>query len=224
MTRLPEAGQRPQVSDRPVLTDLTSRDGLFAVNLDQRISTWSEPATAMLGITESEAVGRRCFDVIGGTDERNSRFCRDNCPVVSNARRGRGTKDFDVRVADRAGQPLLINVSTLLYSEPASEETMVLHLFRDVTAARRVERLASSVSEWFPSDEGQTTTCALTPPTERQLEIIRLLAAGEEAPEIAEILDVSPVTVRNHIQGAMERLGVRSRVQMIVAAARAGLL
>lgn len=223
MTHSPEVKQRPAVDDRAPL-GLTSRDGVFAVNLDQRLTYWSEPATDMLGISASEVVGRRCFDVIGGTDQRNARFCRVDCPVVSNARRGRGTKDFDVRVADRAGQPLVINVSTLFYDDPKTDETTVLHLFRDVTSARRVEQLASSVSAWFPSDEAQTTTCALTPPTGRQLEIVRLLAAGEEPQRIAEILDVSPVTVRNHIQGAMERFGVRSRVQMIVAAARAGLL
>ncbi len=224
MTRSPPADQRPTADDRMPLAGLTSRDGLFAVDLDQRITYWSESATHLLGISASDVVGRRCFDVIGGADQRNARYCRDDCPVVSNARRGRGTKDFDIRVADRAGERLVVNVSALLCDDPKTGETTVLHLFRDVTSARRVEQLASSVSSWFASEQVQTTTCALTPPTGRQMEIIRLLAAGEEPQRIAEILDVSPVTVRNHIQGAMERFGVRSRVQVIVAAARAGLL
>ena len=42
--------------------------------------------------------------------------------------------------------------------------------------------------------------------------------------DIARTLDVSPVTVRNHIQTAMERLGAHTRLEAVMLASRAGLL
>lgn len=225
-------GRRPQPKKR-VKTDgvmpfgrVVSRDGLFVVDLRQRIVHWSESAVALLGLSPDEAVGRRCFDVIGGTDMRNARYCHENCTVMANARRGRGTTNFDVHVADRSSQPLIMNVSILLCENPDGEGATTFHLFRDVTSQRRVEQLASVVRppRLDEDREAQPATCALSPPTERQLEIVRILAAGEDVKHIAAILNLSPVTVRNHIQGAMERFDVRTRVQLISATAQAGLL
>ena len=202
---------------------LVTRDGFFAVDPGQRITHWSEAAARMRGITEEEAVGRRCFDVMAGTDARNARYCRVGCPVQANAQRGRGNKDFDIQVADRSGQRRIVNVSVLLCSDPDNKDTSILHLFRDVTARRRVEMLASSMPSAIEEQPGNAA-CALTQPTRLQMEVVRLLATGEPPARIAEMLEVSPVTVRNHVQGAMERLAARSRVQVVAAAARAGLL
>ena len=115
----------------------------------------------------------------------------------------------------------------LLCSDPDNKDTSILHLFRDVTARRRVEMLASSMPsaiEEQPGVDAGNAACALTQPTRLQMEVVRLLATGEPPARIAEMLEVSPVTVRNHVQGAMERLAARSRVQVVAAAARAGLL
>lgn len=210
----PAAGMSPEI---------TSSDGLFAVDLDQRITHWAPSASRLLGITAAEALGRRCYDVTGGRDQRNARHCRRDCPVVSNARSGRPTPDYDVWMTDRSGEEAIFNVSILLCGS-CPGDTTILHLFRDVTTRRRVERLAAGASSGLRESDVQPSTCALEPPTERQLAVVRLLAAGDDPDRIAEILGISPVTVRNHIQGAMERFGVSTRVQMVVAAAHAGLL
>lgn len=51
--------------------------------------------------------------------------------------------------------------------------------------------------------------------SERQLEIVRLIALGATGPEIAAQLHVSHHTVRAHIANAMDRLGARSRAQLV---------
>ena len=58
--------------------------------------------------------------------------------------------------------------------------------------------------------------------TDREREVLELLAAGLNAPEIAERLVLSPATVRTHVQNAMGRLGARTRVQAIVLALARG--
>ena len=60
--------------------------------------------------------------------------------------------------------------------------------------------------------------------SDRQLECLRLVAAGQSSPEIARSLGLSPRTVDEYITDACRRLGVRTRVQAVVAAMRAGLI
>ena len=60
--------------------------------------------------------------------------------------------------------------------------------------------------------------------TDRELEVLRLLAQGYDNGEIAEALIVSLSTVKNHIGSLFEKLGVQNRVQAAVIAARHGLV
>jgi two-component system NarL family response regulator len=58
--------------------------------------------------------------------------------------------------------------------------------------------------------------------TPRQTEILQLLADGLTAPEIAELLDLSPLTLRTHMQNILTRLGVHRKEDAIVLAIRHG--
>jgi PAS domain S-box-containing protein len=60
--------------------------------------------------------------------------------------------------------------------------------------------------------------------TQRQRDVLRLLAEGMSTGEIAAELELSPTTVRNHIAGLIAALGVHTRLQAVVAARRSGLL
>jgi DNA-binding NarL/FixJ family response regulator len=60
--------------------------------------------------------------------------------------------------------------------------------------------------------------------TARETEILRLVAQGRDNTEIAQELYLSPSTVKNHVSSILEKLGVDSRVQAAVRAARAGIV
>ncbi len=60
--------------------------------------------------------------------------------------------------------------------------------------------------------------------TARQRDVLRLLAEGKSTSQIADDLRIRPVTARNHIANLMAALGVRTRLQAVVAAWRAGLI
>ncbi len=59
--------------------------------------------------------------------------------------------------------------------------------------------------------------------TDREREVLRLLAVGLRNDRIAEMLYLSPHTVRTHVQNIRTKLGVRSRLEAAVFAIKHGL-
>jgi DNA-binding NarL/FixJ family response regulator len=64
----------------------------------------------------------------------------------------------------------------------------------------------------------------LTGLTDREREILVLVAHGLSNDDIAERLYVSPLTAKTHVNRAMTKLGVRDRAQLVVLAYRTGLV
>jgi two-component system nitrate/nitrite response regulator NarL len=58
----------------------------------------------------------------------------------------------------------------------------------------------------------------------REQEVLRRIAEGDSAPQIARQLHLSPSTVKTHLQSLYEKLGVSDRAAAVAAAMRAGLL
>jgi DNA-binding NarL/FixJ family response regulator len=70
---------------------------------------------------------------------------------------------------------------------------------------------------------GKRTTAAFPELTERELEILELIAAGRSNAEIGQRLGIAPKTVRNHVANVLNKLEVADRSQAIVRAREAGL-
>jgi DNA-binding NarL/FixJ family response regulator len=60
--------------------------------------------------------------------------------------------------------------------------------------------------------------------TTREVEVLQLLAEGATSGQMAEQLDVSPNTVRTHVQGILSKLQVHSRLEAAAFAVRHGLV
>ncbi len=60
--------------------------------------------------------------------------------------------------------------------------------------------------------------------TVRELEVLRLLVAGQSNPQIAEALFISPRTATTHVTNILTKLGVPSRTAAATAALAAGLV
>jgi len=59
--------------------------------------------------------------------------------------------------------------------------------------------------------------------TDREREIVALVATGMSNAEIAEHFTLSPLTVKTHVNHAMTKLDARDRAQLVVLAYQAGL-
>lgn len=58
----------------------------------------------------------------------------------------------------------------------------------------------------------------------REIEVLRLIAAGRDNGEIAAELFISPATAKSHVARILEKLKTENRVQAAVFAVRAGLV
>ena len=57
----------------------------------------------------------------------------------------------------------------------------------------------------------------------RELEVLGMIAQGSNNREIAEALQLSPLTAKTHVSRILMKLGARDRVQLVVMAYQAGL-
>ena len=223
-------------AEKELLGGLQSADGVFCVDRSQRITHWSPSAEQILGHTAEEVLGRPCYEVLGGRDSQNYRFCRRNCPIVSNARRGRLTADYDLLARTKDGAEAWINVSILLLKISRGRSPLVVHLIRDVTERRRVEGLAQRAVETLleltvgpgqpavPTSQPDPRPTPLPALSRRELQVLQLLASGLGTHQIADNLGVSPITARNHITHVVSKLGARNRLQAVLYASRRQLI
>jgi len=95
-----------------------------------------------------------------------------------------------------------------------------------------ITRAAAGKSAWTRSEirrvSGALSTPRLpdieVPLTEREAEVLRLLALGKTNKQIAKSLDISFETVKEHVQHILNKVGVSDRTQAAVWAVREGLV
>ncbi|MEO5851176.1 MAG: response regulator transcription factor [Nocardioides sp.] len=81
-------------------------------------------------------------------------------------------------------------------------------------------RLLDRFVECEPSKHAE----AISTLTGRETGVLRLLASGLSNNELAERLAVSEATIKSHVSSLLRKLGVRDRVQAVIAAYDAGLV
>jgi PAS domain S-box-containing protein len=188
-------------------------DGVYAVNYDQTIVFWNQTAERLLGHKAADVVGRKCFDVIAGGDYLGHPFCGSDCDVIECARRGHAPSNYDVRTKSAAGQPMWLNMSIVVLAGRWKRATVTVHLFRDITEQRKRQLHGAEVL----TGEDQPALARLT---RREAEVLQMLSQGWNNAAIANALSVSPTTVRNHIEHLLGKLGVHSKLEAVVYAAR----
>ena len=76
----------------------------------------------------------------------------------------------------------------------------------------------------FPQHTDLPQPGQLTALTNREREVVALVAAGLSNDEIAAYLVLSPATAKTHVNRAMVKLGARDRAQLVVIAYQSGLV
>ena len=141
------------------------------------------------------------------------------------------TFDLDEYVLDaiRAG------ASGFLLKDAPPEEMLAairtVHRGDAVIAPSSTRRLLEHLVHVLPAAEGASDDDASSSPrraiaelTDREREVLVLMAHGRSNTEIGQDLYVAEATVKTHVGRILAKLGVRDRVQAVVAAYEAGLV
>lgn len=210
------------------LADLLFRtvDGVFAVDAKQQIIFWNPGCAQLFGRSAETALGRPCSEVVRGKDSADQPLCGGDCGVAELTNGGLGPTDFSMRVRDNNDELLELSVNIVLVPSRRKDMWACVHLLHrgeavdtfDMLEGYGVEKSkAVRHTSGARSRKEADLQCSLTA---REYEILRLLAEGMHVSAMAQLLNISPVTIRNHIQHIEGKLGVHSQVEAVAYAYR----
>lgn len=120
----------------------------------------------------------------------------------------------DPTLAQRA---LAAGATGFLYKDADEQELMsairMAHRGRSVIAPEAMQLLVQGESDGY-----------VVHLTDREDEVLALVAVGKTNPEIAERLSVSVSTVNFHVHNILDKLGAKTRTEAVTIAAREGLI
>ncbi len=189
--------------------EFRSGDPLLVFDESMTIVSWNQAAEELTGIRAIEAIGKRCWEVLGGVDERGSLVCHSGCSGARLAGEGWPVRSHRLLVKTSHGTRRPVWVSTVAIRN--SEAPFYMHLLRNGA------EVAEGAEPHAPTGR---------PPrlTRRQLEVLEMIDQGHPARTIAEHLGIAEPTVRNHIRSILLELGSHSQLEALAAARRWHLL
>ena len=107
--------------------------------------------------------------------------------------------------------------------EELVEGVRVVHRGESAVAPRLLTRLIGTFVR-ASRPRRRTVPTEVAGLTEREREILVLIARGRSNGEISGELEVSPSTVKNHVTSLFAKLGVRDRAQAVIVAYETGLV
>jgi len=216
-------------ADALIATLTASDTPALATDAGGRIVFWNRAAERALDRSANLSLGHRCHEVLGGRDVHGNRFCYEGCTVFNMLRRGETVHGFELQVgsAPRAEQSFHVTIFKVPGERPV--DFRVVHVLEPIDRANRLaralERLgAHPAAAPIPVAAAETRHAAAGDPplTEREQEILRYAATGLQNKEIADKLDISVATVRNHVHNLLDKLEVHSKLEAVSLAFRKG--
>jgi DNA-binding NarL/FixJ family response regulator len=111
------------------------------------------------------------------------------------------------------GPVVMAQLQRIEIGEPALSPSIALRVLRHFRA--------SPVPDAARAPEADATPIKLT---DREADVLRLIAKGYRSPEVAPLLGLTPSTVSSYVRDIYRKLGISSRAEATMEAARRGLV
>ena len=210
---------------------------LHSIDKDGRIVKVNRRWLSELGYEESEVVGRPSVDFL--TNESRARIVSETLPLFW---RTGSAHSIGCQFVKRDGQVIDLLLDAELSYDAGGRLTPTAALYRGddlvqwrqasatLKALQALAGISRSKEDIESSRLGpeQPSASSLAGSsnglTQREQQVLRLVASGERNKEIADRLSLSVRTVRFHIENLYRKLGVQSRTQAVRVAGERGLL
>ena len=153
----------------------------------------------LLGYPRDELVGRPVWEFVAGGPQLAEREWRAT-----------------IATGEFSGEAALVRADGTTVTVQYAGHTEV------ITGQQRVLFVALSTSRWGRHPRRDADRGAPGALSARERGVVRLVAAGDTGPEIAEQLHISHDTVRTHVRNAMAKVGARSRAHLVAKALGGG--
>jgi PAS domain S-box-containing protein len=209
----------------------STADAAFAVDSEGSVVAWNAAAEVLFGISARDALGKRCWSIVHGSDECGP-VCSTDCLVHQAVRERRQLQNFDLLVETSQGRRWC-NISVMMASVINRELPFSIHVIRQIDMQKRLEILmrdfilsgtrirADEVKDLIATTRTPAQSIELSP---RERDILGLLAKGCDTRNISEQLHISRTTINNHVQHMFRKLNAHTRLEAIRRAERAGLI
>lgn len=203
-------------------------DGVFAFRESGEICFWNRAAQELFGYPDEEVLGKTCSELLHGVGALGTQVCLEHCFELQSTLKTKPMPNFDLNVTTRGGELKWVNISTISFLNRRTQKTLVVHLARDISVQKSREekfRKMIAVSQEVCAMEGSPNGAApITPLSPHELEILRMFAAGKDAPRIAKALGISPQTLRNHLHHINKKLRTHNRLEAVTHAVQRHLI
>ena len=205
-------------------------DAAFAVDAAGRISAWNKAAADLFGRSEAEVMSVPFHELFHCSDE-DGIVCSEHCVVEHCVAENLPPVNIDLRLQTKAGW-LWCNLSTFIASDPTSGGRYAIHIVRPIEIRKRLEQALSEFlrMQVNGSWNGKLPICSAHTPsvnvrlTRRELEVLKSLSRGHTTRNIANELNISSTTVKNHIKHVLAKFGAHTRLEAIRLAETAGII
>ncbi len=184
-------------------------------SVDGNITYLNDRAEKLLGVKAEDCVGRLCYEVIRGMDENGEPLCGPSCRVSCLARTGEDLEPVDMRITGQDGSDLHLRVLMIGVSTPGETEPLIVHCALNTEREHGLLGFFERVATRTPHIEPGRLALRSGALTGRELEILSLLAEDMTLHSVANRLNISYTTVRNHVQHVLGKLGVHSIIEAV---------
>ncbi len=213
--------------DGPLELLSNTQDAVFIVDSDQRIVVWNKAAERILGYKPEDALGQYCFELLEGNLPCSEGTCQKNCNVFELTRQNLPPPTYTrlIRCKDANTHWLrLTHIGIPLSAK--STQAVVVHLVNDIGEQMRDRQLLERLAGYAKEQPDRFGSIEEDPPppvpepqlTNREVEVLRMLAEGARTKDIAVRMRIQVSTVRNYIQKILEELGVHTRLEAVLVA------
>ncbi|HJU84697.1 MAG TPA: LuxR C-terminal-related transcriptional regulator [Holophagaceae bacterium] len=194
-----------------------SPDPVFVTDRLNHIVVWNRSAERLLGYSADEVMAESCARVLKGCDSWGNRYCSESCPIVEIAERKEVVRHFDLTFLGKDDRTVVVDVTILQLAVPPPHHFYLAHILKpaDPAAGRRTQAEAAEPPAPAMLQVRESKDARVRKLTQREIEILGILAAGRTTAEIASLLHISTLTARNHIQNILDKLEVHSKAEAV---------